>query len=316
MSALDTNTEKQAVVFALDEGYVAPTLVALDSALRRLTQDAEVVLLVDESLSNASLTSLASVIQSYGREMRLIKTDPAVFAEAKPASDFITTPSYYRLALPSLLQDIGRCLYLDGDIAVSGDLDELLSLDLEGSPIAGVYAPTYHFFPWRSRLRMAVQSLFSPQLRLGVLRSYINSGVLLMDLNILREIGAEEQFLTWMRKGLDDQDCINQVLGSSIKPIDPKFNLMTSFCGELPARGVDSDDLDSLYGPGVFDSAKNAPVVIHYATPAKPWNTEGLPLSNYWEFARHDASISLGFDPFEEKGKVIDDGQRKYSHEN
>lgn len=294
---------KTAVVFALDEGYVAPTLVALDSTLRHLSQDAEIALILDGSLSPTSATLLSDLIHSYGREVRLIRADPDAFAEAKKPSDFITTPAYYRLALPSLLRDVGRCLYLDGDIAVSGSLDELLSLDLGDSPVAGVYAPSYHFFPLRSRLRMAVNSLVAPQLHLSVLRSYVNSGVLLMDLDHLRNIGAEESFISWMKKGLNDQDCINQVLGSSIKPIDPKFNLMTSYCGELPARGVDSDDLEKLYGPGVFESAKSAPVVIHYAAPAKPWNTKGLPFGGAWESARLDAAAALGVDPFEMVGE-------------
>lgn len=299
--------EKRALVFALDEGYVAPTLVALDSALRRLTLDAEVVLVVDGSLGRASRDSLSHIIGAHDRRMRFVEADPEIFAEARPASEFITTPTYYRLILPSLLQDIDRCLYLDGDIAVVGDLDELLSLDLGKFSAAGVYAPVYHCYPPRTRLRLVVEGLFKPHLSLSALRSYVNSGVLLLNLDRLRDVGAEEGFLGWMRKGFNDQDCINQVLSSSIMPINPRFNLMTSYCGELPARGVDKDDLERLYGSGSFARAKSAPVVIHYATPDKPWNAEGLPLCGLWDSARRDAAETLGFDPFVNGGKAPGD---------
>ena len=44
----------------------------------------------------------------------------------------ITSPSYYRLSMPSLFPQYKRMIYLDGDTLIFEDLTELISLNMSG----------------------------------------------------------------------------------------------------------------------------------------------------------------------------------------
>jgi lipopolysaccharide biosynthesis glycosyltransferase len=59
----------------------------------------------------------------------------------------VTTPSYYRLRLSTLLPDEDQCLYLDADTIVCEDIVPLYKTDLAGYFIAGVKAAGYHCPP-------------------------------------------------------------------------------------------------------------------------------------------------------------------------
>jgi lipopolysaccharide biosynthesis glycosyltransferase len=65
------------------------------------------------------------------------------FDDAPKLYERINNMTYYRLLLPSILSDCDKCLYLDSDIIVCGDLYELLKIEIDDSYIAGVKAPWY-----------------------------------------------------------------------------------------------------------------------------------------------------------------------------
>ena len=87
--------------------------------------------------------------------------------------EHINYVAMYRLSIPKILQDIDKCIYLDSDIVVEGDIAELDGISVEGVCIAGVEdgAP---FGEYAERLR---EILDGPDLD-----QYINSGVLIMNL--------------------------------------------------------------------------------------------------------------------------------------
>jgi lipopolysaccharide biosynthesis glycosyltransferase len=167
--------------------------------------------------------------------------------------------NWYRLALPSLLPDVERLLYLDTDTLVLKPVAPLWELDLAGCPVA------------------AVTNVFPPRLvhrpdDLGIPRDrYFNSGVLLMDLAAWRAGGISERVLAVSRAEPDhvrfhDQDPLNMTLHDSWFPLHPRWNCQNSIL--LFRTG------EELLGVVPTAEARAHPAILHFEGPAwaKPWH--------------------------------------------
>lgn len=109
-----------------------------------------------------------------------------------------------RLALPELFPEEDRVLWLDVDTIVRKDIGPLFDTDLEGCYVGAAEEPI--------RSKEALK--------------YFNSGVMLMDLNKLRDGKAREMIDLVNAREMDfpDQDAINERCRGKIKPIDPYYN--------------------------------------------------------------------------------------------
>lgn len=96
-----------------------------------------------------------------------------------PADSLFTRPHYFRCLIGTLLPaHVRRCIYLDGDTLVRGDLRELWSTDL-GDAVVG--AALDYFLP-------RTGDAIAPWRELGIdpEARYFNSGVMLIDLDAWR----------------------------------------------------------------------------------------------------------------------------------
>src|SRR4029077_14814785 len=92
--------------------------------------------------------------------------------------------------LPQLLGDLGRVLYLDSDLIVTGPLDELWSTDLVAHPLAAVTNPLYP----------GMSTAFFRVLGLPTETAYFNSGVMLIDLEDWRRNHRTEDVLRFVER--------------------------------------------------------------------------------------------------------------------
>ena len=126
--------------------------------------------------------------------------------------------------IPEALPALDKIIYIDCDIIVNLDINELWSIDLENKSIAGVL-DRVHSQKFLSELSLHVEFL-------GCNRTqYINSGVTVMNLKKIRERGDFSKIiLEWLMYYrhmplFPDQDAINSVFESDKKFIDPRFNV-------------------------------------------------------------------------------------------
>jgi lipopolysaccharide biosynthesis glycosyltransferase len=161
-------------------------------------------------------------------------------------SKLITHTAYARLFLDRLLPDeVERCIYLDCDVVVRRDVEELWNTPLDGHTLGAVDNS-----PW--------EDSGGHQKRLGLREAlYFNSGVLLIDLRRWRETGVRQRSLTVAeRMGdrliLHDQDALNGALEGDWLPLPRCWN-----------RRVTEPDLPA-----------DSPVVFHYMGWPKPWHAD------------------------------------------
>ncbi|HFR3714099.1 TPA: glycosyltransferase [Streptococcus suis] len=127
--------------------------------------------------------------------------------------------SFSRFLLPELLADLGRILYLDVDILVHGNLMELFQTDLEEYELGAIVeADIFKYYQW-----------YLDSLGFGPNDAYFSSGVLLMDLDKMRQNGTTNQLIAIaLEKARDykfpDQDILNTYYKGQFKQLSPSYN--------------------------------------------------------------------------------------------
>jgi lipopolysaccharide biosynthesis glycosyltransferase len=212
------------VALASDERYFPGLYCAVASALSHLDATREVDLKVlDGGISRTSRDALSGLIDRVGRPARLefVTVDQSVFGKATlgPGQSHM---AYCRILLPRLL-DVPLLIHLDCDVLVFRDLSDLFDLELRcGKVIAAV----------RDFETLSLgddSSTIAEAMHLPADGAYFNSGVMLMNLDELREqhfFQRSIEFLnSWSGKyRFWDQSAINFLLHGQIHELPEYWN--------------------------------------------------------------------------------------------
>ena len=174
---------------------------------------------------------------------------------------YINISTYFRLALPELLPDVNKVLYLDCDVIVDGSIRELWNTDIRDCVIAGVLDRHSGSIRLYNRLDYPMEY------------GYVNAGVLLLNLKKMREedlfIKARELAQKMPTKLKNhDQDILNTLYFNKKLILDFKYNLL-----EYYLFVEDWLYMDRKYYPDIIKACKK-PVIIHFCLPVKPWHYE------------------------------------------
>lgn len=177
---------------------------------------------------------------------------------------YVSGAAYARLMMADLLPvALDRVLYLDCDLVVRGDLEELWRTDLFGKAIGAVSDA----IPSGAREFAHIR-----QLRLGLLPEapHFNSGVMLVALRRWRELGIGQRALDFVRRYPErciygrDQGPLNVVAQKEWLPLDPKWNFQT---GHI----CDSYD-DVIRFKRIPRRTRDSIKIVHFSSESKPWH--------------------------------------------
>ncbi len=208
------------------------------------------VYILGEKLSMTSEARFRELAAKYGRQLNFVKTEPLMLMMKK-----LGMPAYrgsyaanMRLFLSYVIgDDVDRLLYLDADTIVTGALDELISMPMEGHPIA-----------------MALDSLVRlHRERLGFTSAdyYYNSGVILFSMKEWRAHHCSERIANHVKNvrawyPSPDQDLLNVVLKGEILKLSPRYNIQPIYI----AFGV--KDYFKTFGARGFYSQKDIQMAL------------------------------------------------------
>lgn len=277
-----TNEDSIHIFLSTDNNYSVPAYITLFSLIcnYRGKQSVNVYILTSGDLSSENLHLLSTLSDNDSRfEISFIDMKGA-YNGVTFKLDHLSHAAMYRLMIPRIAEQLrlktDKCIYLDTDIVVEGDISELYDLDktLGKYYFAGVPDPCL--------CNVAHADLID---RLGIpdTDQYINSGVLLINLkqisrdglcNQLEEAGYREDFL------YNDQDAINSVCYGGIRSIPLKFNMMRQFFYHNDRYF--SEVYSLVYGKDNALEAKRDPVVIHYIDRQKPWSHRTILMAEKW----------------------------------
>lgn len=153
-----------------NNGYVPYASVTIKSIMDHARKDDEIVIHV---FSDFLSESNRDFLSRYNVEFHIIENDQ-IFEGIDVSVWSVYT--LYRLFLPNYLEkNIHKILYLDCDVIVNDNLDELFEIDMQGKAVAGSIDPqTYS------------KDVFQ-RLDYDYSYKYICAGVLLMNLDYWRE---------------------------------------------------------------------------------------------------------------------------------
>lgn len=185
----------------------------------------------------------------------------------------VTTPALYRLKLPSLLSKHNKVLYLDTDVLVRKDLSELWEMDISDIYLAGVPVAWAQGKP-RDRNRWLKTS------RISTMDFYVNSGVLLMNLEKMRQNNIEEK-------------CLSEIGNKNFAKLDPADQLILNFTcvpqiGFIPctynvtASNKKFKQMNIFYSPREYKEAFDDPAIFHWTGASKPWKFYNVFLAHEW----------------------------------
>lgn len=232
-----------------NDGYVPYALVTIKSILDNACGDDELHIHVfSDYISEQNM----QILLKFGVHVYIIDGD-TIF----DGIDYSVWSIYtlYRLFLPRCLDaDVKKVLYLDCDVIVNDDLDELFSIDLTDKAIAACVDPqTYN------------DEVFE---RLGYSRDkkYICAGVLLMNLDYWRKNNLSQEIIEYMKLNPDkilflEQDAMNYLCCDSKIVLPAKYGVQVSFFRD---EKIVQDHLREMLE--LIDN----PSIIHYAG-YQPW---------------------------------------------
>ena len=255
------------IVYSSDNNYAQHMGASIYSLLSHNTDSEIVVYVIDNGISSDAKEKLQQIINQFPLS-RLQWIDFSKWSEKLTLNMQwpISLSSYGRLFIGSMLpEDASRCLYLDCDMVICDAIDELWNWDMHGSTIAAVQDTV------RCDTKKNVGVRFSEK--------YFNAGLLLIDLNKWRSIGAEQTCLDFIaqhqgRVTHHDQGTLNGIFHQDVSILPLKYNVMTIHYIMSRAKILKYFREESpFYSEEEIAQAKAHPVVLHY-TPSftsRPW---------------------------------------------
>jgi len=269
------------IAFSCDDGYARHVGVVIRSILAHAAPPTAFEFhILSMDLQPESQRRLQACAE--GQRVNFLNVDFQEFV-AFPISRH-TVNAYSRLLLADLLPVVSRVLYLDADLLVFDDISTVFDINVSDSPGAAADDASCLFGG------NAIEHY--KEIGFPLADCYMNSGVLLMNLDYWRANRVGAGICAWIRENSTrvvhaDQDAINVVLAGKFARLPLRWNVQVPLIE--PVR----------FGWGCtreMAAAVASPGIVHYTGSGKPWKRE-FPLPYQSEYFRHLAETPWGKEP-------------------
>lgn len=233
------------------------------------------VYLLGQDITDSNKQILCEIAAKYDRQIIVIDV-PKLDIKDILVSERWPISAFTRLFSAQLLPlDIEKVLYLDCDTIIVGDIESLDKYDLSEKIFFGV--------------KDCVGGLYKKNIGLEKNDSYINAGVLLINISKLRTVEVKSvigEYINNYAKRINyaDQDILNGAFKKYVGVIEPEYNIMTIDVAHTYSQIMKLRKPTNFYTKDELERAIEEPVIIHYTTNMRvirPWfaNTDH-PLSH------------------------------------
>lgn len=257
---LNPTKETIHIFFNIDNNYAKYMAVTIASILTNTENPLSFHILHSGiSLENMDKILKLKEIRNFDIEftdfnMNLLKSLPEYKFE------HIKKESAIRIFIPFIFKNFDKYIYLDADLIMLHDINELWETDLDSFYIAAVKDP-----------------YIKHQFELPNNTTYINAGVLVVNAKLWRQNHIDKKFEKIIQDNFSnlpylDQDIINLAFLNKIKILPDSYNA-----------------IPTVKYPDVYQE-KNAftnPRIIHWAGWGKPWRIFNIKYSDlFWKYAK------------------------------
>lgn len=264
---IEENKKQIPIFFAVDDKYIPFMAVALKSLIENSSKENEYIIKI--LYTNISEENKKNILEyskeNYNIDIEFVNMNGKLddINDKLYTRDYFSNTTYYRLLLPELYPEYKKALYLDSDIVILKDIAKLYDIDLGDNLIGAAPDDVIQTLPeFRDYAELVV----------GVRRheEYFNAGVMLMNLEKLREVKFKEKFVymlgTIKFAVAQDQDYLNRICKGRVKLISKTWDRMP-----VSAQEKEEEDVS----------------LVHYNLTFKPWHFDKVPYDKYfWKYAK------------------------------
>nr|MCR5421170.1 glycosyltransferase family 8 protein [Lachnospiraceae bacterium] len=230
------------IIMAFDMNFLLPAITAIYSLF---THNNNINLRILHVNLSCNAMQVIKKLQRIGQNNRIefIYINDELLDRIKISTGRWKAESFFRFYAAELFPDLDRVLWMDSDILVRNNIEELYYMDFEGNSYAGVLDYTSNPFE-----------------RLGI-SEYINSGILMINIEKLRRTDKMQEYWELVASvdymgDLPDQDALNIIFKGDIK-------FISVFWNTFPLNFNDIADV-------LVENSR----IVHYVSDHKPWKTE------------------------------------------
>lgn len=251
------------IFFSTDDNYIPFLDIAIASLIENASKEYEYrIIVLNTGLEQENINIIMrNERPGFAIEFVDISSEVETIKSRFKNVYHFSVVTYYRLFIASLFPQYDKIVYLDCDLVVLGDVSELYHIDLGENILAA--APEQFVQNTEEFRRYADRALsVDPS-------SYVNAGVLVINLVEFRKNKIEEQFVAL-------------ITAYDFDLLDPDQAYLNYLCRDkihiLP-NGWNKEPM-----PLSCDGKKN---IVHYALYKKPWQYDDVIDGEYfWQYAK------------------------------
>jgi len=237
------------ILICFDNHYSPAASVMLTSLFLNNERVKFNVFAIVNAVAENRLNTISKLGEKFSRTVKFVEIDKNEY-EMFHTSGHFSHAAYFRLFAPNKIR-ANKILYLDVDLIVQTDISPLLHMDIKDNIIAG-------------SLDRNLSQENKERIGLNADEPYINTGVLLMNLDHWRNQKITQRLITYYGKHKSqlkwaDQDLLNKFLGGRKFVLDQQWNMLYGdvINGKFELSGFDRDSFKGIF---------------HFNTPTKPWH--------------------------------------------
>lgn len=280
------------IVFIADENYIRYTSVAIQSVIQNASDDNsyDIIILHDGNINKLIQERIISMhtknvsIRFFNASYYISHYDFSTFFHKR-----LNLMPYLKLFIHEILKDYDKAIFLDGDLLVLNDIAELYNQTLNGKLIGAV--KDFFIVDVKTDYWHHYRSYITLNQKMHNINNYFNSGVLLLNLELMRKTPElingflnEAKFKHRDRR-YHDQDAMNIVLENNVLSLSTKYNYQLPLL--LP---VHLNNLSVKIKTELQLLLQSCSIMImHYCGDPKPWQSQNYNnrLNDlWWQYAR------------------------------
>jgi lipopolysaccharide biosynthesis glycosyltransferase len=249
---------KNLIAFTIDENYLEPFMVAIQSFIAHHDVNQYEIALVHSNISKKNIQKIKTYMQSYNIYFKEVYIEDE-FKTIKVGYHF-NSVIFYRLLLPKIFREYKKILYIDSDILFLKNIDELFKIDLNENILAAI--PKHEHFLIPTYLQHKTKDYFASGLLLINTQKFIDNKIYEKCLKFLKNEKYE----------MPDQDALNATVNQWIQ-LDLEYGVETAF--------LEKNDNE-------LSQRIQNPRIIQFSGSSKPWHfRNNHPYKNlYWKYLK------------------------------
>ena len=252
------------IVYITDKNYILPTKISINSIIQNIADIDITVHVVAVDISEADIESFRN-LSSKNVVVKIFCFNNK-FENLGRNHLYVSSAALFKFQLPDIFPDLGRILYVDGDMILFRDSLEIFHFDISEKYAAVV--------------QDLLACLMGFDKKIGH-EKYFNSGMMYLNLEKMRQDRITELLIEYKKndgdKSFMDQNALNAILGKDCIWVSPKFNMMATCLPEtinmIYKDGKPFLHMADFYGITETEMkiAWQNPAILHMAGETKSW---------------------------------------------